>query len=216
MSTEDTIPQPAHSSSSSIRSLDLPDLEPVTRGHHLLSLPTYDPDVLLQSRSHVPSDELRGELRSHLNELREELVQLINEDYEEFISLGVGLRGEVHRLKRLEGPLLHLQDEIDVSTISATLTSVHQRVIEVPRDPPRDQPHVKSGDPRRDSESPVNEANEILLESMQKLFDAVTRIEVLDESVSRIGNEYSQIQYLLRKLETKGCSVISVLEPVSV
>lgn len=30
-------------------------------------------------------------------------MKLINEDYEEFLSLGIGLRGEEERLKRLEG-----------------------------------------------------------------------------------------------------------------
>jgi hypothetical protein len=107
-------PASPRSSSTSKPSLDLPALEPFSHDHPLLSQDTFNPDDLLQSRSHVPLEELRGELRSYLGVLREELVQLINEDYEEFISLGVGLRGEVGRLQRLEGPLDELQQEVKV------------------------------------------------------------------------------------------------------
>lgn len=107
-------PASPRSSSTSKPSLDLPALEPFSHDHPLLSQDTFNPDDLLQSRSHVPLEELRGELRSYLTVLREELVQLINEDYEEFISLGVGLRGEVGRLQRLEGPLDELQQEVKV------------------------------------------------------------------------------------------------------
>lgn len=95
-------------------SLDLPALEPLSHDHSLLSKASFSPDELLQSRSHIPLDELRGELRSYLGVLREELVHLINEDYEEFIALGVGLRGEVHRLSRLLAPLTELQQEVQV------------------------------------------------------------------------------------------------------
>lgn len=41
-------------------------------------------------------------------------MKLINEDYEEFLSLGIGLRGEEERLKRLEGPLQGVRKEIVV------------------------------------------------------------------------------------------------------
>jgi hypothetical protein len=53
----------------------------------------------------------------------------------------------------------------------------------------------------------------ILLEAMQKLFDAMIRIEGLDD-VLRIGNEYSQIRYLTRKLEAEGCALADTLQPV--
>lgn len=52
---------------------------------------------------------------------------------------------------------------------------------------------------------------------MYKLFEAVSRTEgLIDGNTLRIGNEYSQIKYLLRKLEAEQCSVVTVLEPVSV
>lgn len=115
LKSQSSMPDSPRSSTTSRPSLELPSLETLSHNHPLLSQPTFDPDALLQSRSHVPLEELRGELRAYLSVLREELVQLINEDYEEFIALGVGLRGEVQRLRRLEQPLLELQHEVDVS-----------------------------------------------------------------------------------------------------
>lgn len=120
---------PSRSSTSSRPSLDLP-LGSISL-HPLLSEPSFDPDSLLQSRSHIPLEELRGDLRSHLGVLREELVQLINEDYEEFIALGVGLRGEVQRLTRLELPLRELMSEVEVSQHVAWLTQAVVGLLEI-------------------------------------------------------------------------------------
>lgn len=85
-------------------SLDLPSLQPLSH-HPALTADAFDADAFLLSRAHIPLEELRGEFREYLAELREELTQLINDDYEEFISLGVGLRGEEERLLELCGPL---------------------------------------------------------------------------------------------------------------
>lgn len=105
------------SSTTSRPSIDFPALQPLDHRHPLLIQADYDPDGFLQTRAHVPLDELRGELRAYLSLLREELVQLINEDYEEFIALGVGLRGEAERLERLEMPLMDIHREVEVSRI---------------------------------------------------------------------------------------------------
>jgi hypothetical protein len=117
------------STSSSRPSLQLPALESISNSRPLLYQADFDPDRFLQTRSHVPLDELRGDLRSHLNVLREELVQLINEDYEEFIALGVGLRGEVQRLERLETPIQDLQEEIDVGLQQSAMRTIALKVI---------------------------------------------------------------------------------------
>ncbi|WVO15042.1 hypothetical protein L204_102686 [Cryptococcus depauperatus] len=101
------------SSSSSAHSLDLPSLQPLSHSHPLLSAPEFDVDAFLQSRVHIPLEELRSELRSYLEGLREELVKLINEDYEEFLSLGTGLRGEEDRLSRLSTPLEDVRMEVE-------------------------------------------------------------------------------------------------------
>ncbi|WVN87517.1 uncharacterized protein L203_102700 [Cryptococcus depauperatus CBS 7841] len=101
------------SSSSSAHSLDLPSLQPLSHSHPLLSAPEFDVDAFLQSRVHIPLEELRSELRNYLEGLREELVKLINGDYEEFLSLGTGLRGEEDRLSRLSTPLEDVRMEVE-------------------------------------------------------------------------------------------------------
>jgi hypothetical protein len=93
-------------------SVDLPSLQPLAH-HPALVADTFDPDDFLLSRSHIPLEELRGEFREYLADLREELTQLINDDYEEFISLGVGLRGEEARLLELREPLQYASGAVE-------------------------------------------------------------------------------------------------------
>lgn len=90
-------------------------LLPLSHDHPLLGVDDpaqWSVDEFLLSRSHVPLEELRGELRDYLARLREELGELINDDYEEFISLGLGLRGEGERLSALRQPLEELKGEV--------------------------------------------------------------------------------------------------------
>lgn len=93
-------------------SIDLPSLQPLAH-HPDLVAPTFSADAFLLSRSHIPLEELRGELREYLGVLREELTQLINDDYEEFIALGIGLRGEEERLKGLGEPLEQAKERVE-------------------------------------------------------------------------------------------------------
>lgn len=97
--------------------VDLPSLEPLSRSQALLDPETsteWDVDAFLLSRSDLPLDELRSELREYLAELREELGVLINNEYEEFISLGLGLRGEAEQLEEIRLPLQVLKNEVEV------------------------------------------------------------------------------------------------------
>jgi hypothetical protein len=96
---------------------DLPSLLPLSHDHPMLTASAEDwsVDDFLLTRLHVPLEELRGELREYLGVLKEELGGLINDDYEEFISLGLGLRGEGSRLEDLKYPLEALKVEVQVS-----------------------------------------------------------------------------------------------------
>jgi hypothetical protein len=97
---------------------DLPSLLPLSHEHPLLTASeSWDVDEFLLTRLHIPLEELRGELREYLGNLKEELGGLINDDYEEFISLGLGLRGEGGRLEGLRYPLEALKVEVKVSQI---------------------------------------------------------------------------------------------------
>lgn len=95
---------------------DLPSLLPLSHDHPMLSASAdeWSVDDFLLTRLHVPLEELRGELREYLGVLKEELGGLINDDYEEFISLGLGLRGEGSRLEDLKYPLEALKVEVQV------------------------------------------------------------------------------------------------------
>lgn len=92
----------------------LPSLEPLSHSQTLLDPDQWDVDAFLLSRSDLPLDELRSELREYLAALREELGDLINDEYEEFISLGLGLRGEAEQLEEIRLPLQVLKNEVEV------------------------------------------------------------------------------------------------------
>jgi hypothetical protein len=97
--------------------VELPSLEPLSHSQALLdpeSSDDWDVDAFLLSRSDLPLDELRLELREYLAALREELGVLINDEYEEFISLGLGLRGEAEQLEEIKLPLQVLKVEVEV------------------------------------------------------------------------------------------------------
>ncbi|EAL18864.1 hypothetical protein CNBI1250 [Cryptococcus deneoformans B-3501A] len=194
---------PPSSSSSPAGSLDLPSLQPLSHDHPLLTAPTFDPDAFLLSRIHIPLEELRGELREYLGELREELVKLINEDYEEFLSLGIGLRGEEERLKRLEGPLQGVRKEI---------VSVRDVLAE----------HQAKLQEKLDERAALRE-EKALLDLLQRLFDTLAKAEALldlphtdeletSKLVTRVAGEYSQIVYLMNKARTEECAIVNVVE----
>lgn len=101
--------------------IDLPSLEPLSHSQALLdpeSSDKWDVDAFLLSRSDLPLDELRSELREYLTALREELGVLINDEYEEFISLSLGLRGEAEQLEEIQLPLEVLKTEVEVCSLS--------------------------------------------------------------------------------------------------
>ncbi|KAJ9117561.1 hypothetical protein QFC22_004411 [Naganishia vaughanmartiniae] len=94
----------------------LPSLVPLSHAHPLLdpeSTKQWDVDAFLLSRSDLPLDELRTELRQYLASLREELGELINDEYEEFISLSLGLRGEAEQLEDIKLPLQVIKIEVE-------------------------------------------------------------------------------------------------------
>ncbi|WVQ84689.1 hypothetical protein IAT38_006844 [Cryptococcus sp. DSM 104549] len=196
-------PRLSTSSSTSAHSLDLPSLQPLSHTHPLLSAETFSADTFLLSRIHIPLEELRAELRGYLGGLREELVQLINEDYEEFISLGTGLRGEEGRLKRLEGPLESVRQEVE---------SVRDVLAE----------HQAKVQGKLDERAALRE-EKALLDLLQRLFETLSRAETLldqphpdehgsSKMVTRVAGEYTQVVYLLNKAKGEGCAIVSVVE----
>ena len=183
------------------RSFDLPSLQPLSHDHPLLSAPTFDADTFLLSRIYIPLEELRAELREYLAVLREELVQLINDDYEEFISLGIGLRGEGDRLRELQEPLKVLEEEAELVRDNL---KVHQDAIQ-----------------EKLEERSLLREEKTLLDMLQRLFDTLGRAESLldnDEedrlkSVVRAAGEYTQLIYLLGKASSEGCKVVQLVIP---
>ncbi|KAJ9104921.1 hypothetical protein QFC19_003716 [Naganishia cerealis] len=114
----------------------LPSLVPLSHSHPLLdpeSSAQWDVDAFLLSRSDLPLDELRTELREYLAALREELGDLINDEYEEFISLSLGLRGEAEQLEKIKLPLQVIRIEVEdirstfVASQNSLETLLHER-----------------------------------------------------------------------------------------
>jgi hypothetical protein len=107
----------------------LPSLVPLSHAHPLLdpeSSKQWDVDAFLLSRSDLPLDELRTELRQYLASLREELGELINDEYEEFISLSLGLRGEAEQLEDIKLPLQVIKIEVEVCIIDYCSRNIAQ------------------------------------------------------------------------------------------
>lgn len=130
-------------------------------------------------------------------------MKLINEDYEEFLSLGIGLRGEEERLKRLEGPLQGVRKEI---------VSVRDVLAE----------HQAKLQEKLDERAALRE-EKALLDLLQRLFDTLAKAEALldlphtdeletSKLVTRVAGEYSQIVYLMNKARTEECAIVNVVE----
>ena len=83
--------------------------------------PAFQPHLLLIRKSGVPLETLRGVLFGILKDLRGELIELINNDYSAFISLSTNLVGLSAYLDSIKKPLTHVQSEISVASLSASV-----------------------------------------------------------------------------------------------
>ncbi|KAG0300082.1 Conserved oligomeric Golgi complex subunit 2 [Linnemannia gamsii] len=165
----------------------------------------FDTDEFLSARRHLPLEELKSQLISHMKELKTELVELINSDYADFINLSTNLNGVDRMMEDLRKPLDRMKN--DAIAVKTNLESV-----------------VGSLEQKLEHRAEIREKKaslQLLLnisESVGKVegllhissgSEAASGLRDINESISvakrleRVAIEYNQMQYLV----TKGASL---------
>ncbi|KAF9935028.1 Conserved oligomeric Golgi complex subunit 2 [Linnemannia zychae] len=161
----------------------------------------FDTDEFLSARRHLPLEELKSQLISHLKELKTELVELINSDYADFINLSTNLNGVDKMMEDLRKPLDRMKD--DAISVKSNLESVVENL---------EQKLKHRADIREKKAS---------LQLLLNISESVAKVEGLlqissgsepaselregNESISvakrleRVAIEYNQMQYLVSK-----------------
>ncbi|KAG0278861.1 Conserved oligomeric Golgi complex subunit 2 [Linnemannia gamsii] len=165
----------------------------------------FDTDEFLSARRHLPLEELKSQLISHMKELKTELVELINSDYADFINLSTNLNGVDRMMEDLRKPLDRMKD--DATAVKSNLESV-----------------VGSLEQKLEHRAEIRE-KKASLQLLLNISESVGKVEGLlqissgseaasglrdtNESISvakrleRVAIEYNQMQYLV----TKGASL---------
>ncbi|KAF9975885.1 Conserved oligomeric Golgi complex subunit 2 [Actinomortierella ambigua] len=172
-----------------------------------LTAAEFDTDEFLSARRHLPLEELKSQLISHLKELRTELVELINSDYADFINLSTNLNGVDKMMNDVHRPLVKMKDS--ALTVQSNLNSVVETLKEK---------LVQRAEIREKKQS---------LQLLLNISESVSKVESLlristsgssgdgneglsdneqqQESIStakrleRVASEYNQMQYLVSK-----------------
>lgn len=165
----------------------------------------FDTDEFLSARRHLPLEELKSQLISHMKELKTELVELINSDYADFINLSTNLNGVDRMMEDLRKPLDRMKD--DAIAVKSNLESV-----------------VGSLEQKLEHRAEIRE-KKASLQLLLNISESMAKVEGLlqissgsetapglrdgNESISvakrleRVAIEYNQMQYLV----TKGASL---------
>ncbi|KAF9120120.1 Conserved oligomeric Golgi complex subunit 2 [Mortierella sp. GBA39] len=196
--------QPHHdASSATVADSDFPLSTGIDRT--ALIAADFDTDEFLSARRHLPLEELKSQLISHMKELKTELVELINSDYADFINLSTNLNGVDRMMEDLRKPLDRMKD--DAIAVKSNLESV-----------------VGSLEQKLEHRADIRE-KKASLQLLLNISESVAKVEGLlqissgsetpsglrdgNESISvakrleRVAIEYNQMQYLV----TKGASL---------
>ncbi|KAG0365000.1 Conserved oligomeric Golgi complex subunit 2 [Mortierella sp. AD032] len=165
----------------------------------------FDTDEFLSARRHLPLEELKSQLNSHMKELKTELVELINSDYADFINLSTNLNGVDRMMEDLRKPLDRMKDDaIGVkSNLESVVGSLEQKLVH------RAEIREKKASLQlllniSESVAKVEGLLQISTgsETASGLRDANESISVA-KRLERVAIEYNQMQYLV----TKGASL---------
>ncbi|KAF9428441.1 Conserved oligomeric Golgi complex subunit 2 [Podila epigama] len=91
-----------------------------------LVAPDFDTDEFLSARRHLPLEELKSQLITHMKELKVELIELINSDYADFINLSTNLNGVDRMMDDLQKPLDRMK--ADANAVKSNLQSVVEKL----------------------------------------------------------------------------------------
>ncbi|ORZ16738.1 oligomeric golgi complex component, COG2-domain-containing protein [Lobosporangium transversale] len=95
-----------------------------------LIAPDFDTDEFLSARRHLPLEELKSQLISHMKELKTELIELINSDYADFINLSTNLNGVDRMMEDLRKPLDRMKGDTIIvrSNFQSVIDSLQQKL----------------------------------------------------------------------------------------
>ncbi|KAK3806415.1 MAG: oligomeric golgi complex component, COG2-domain-containing protein [Benniella sp.] len=166
-----------------------------------LIAPDFNTDEFLSARRHLPLEELKSQLTSHMKELKTELIELINSDYADFINLSTNLNGVDRMMEDLRKPLDRMKN--DAITVRTNLQSV-----------------IDSLEQKLQYRAEIRE-KKASLQLLLNISESVGKVEALlqisgssdasaglrdgNESISvakrleRVAIEYNQMQYLVSK-----------------
>ncbi|KAG0025530.1 Conserved oligomeric Golgi complex subunit 2 [Podila clonocystis] len=164
-----------------------------------LIAPDFDTDEFLSARRHLPLEELKSQLSTHMKELKTELIELINSDYADFINLSTNLNGVDRMMEELQKPLDRMKD--DAIAVKSDLQSV-----------------VNNLEDKLKHRAEIRE-KKMSLQLLLNISESVAKVEGLlqisgsenlgprdgNESISvakrleRVAIEYNQMQYLVGK-----------------
>ncbi|KAG0326541.1 Conserved oligomeric Golgi complex subunit 2 [Podila horticola] len=139
-----------------------------------LIAPDFDTDEFLSARRHLPLEELKSQLSTHMKELKTELIELINSDYADFINLSTNLNGVDRMMEELQKPLDRMKD--DAIAVKSNLQSV-----------------VDNLEDKLKHRAEIREKKT----SLQLLLN-ISDISVA-KRLERVAIEYNQMQYLVSK-----------------
>ncbi|KAF9327840.1 Conserved oligomeric Golgi complex subunit 2 [Podila minutissima] len=139
-----------------------------------LIAPDFDTDEFLSARRHLPLEELKSQLSTHMKELKTELIELINSDYADFINLSTNLNGVDRMMEELQKPLDRMKG--DAIAVKSNLQSVMDNL----------EDKLKHRAEIREKKT-----------SLQLLLN-ISDISVA-KRLERVAIEYNQMQYLVSK-----------------
>ncbi|KAF8906500.1 oligomeric golgi complex component, COG2-domain-containing protein [Gymnopilus junonius] len=211
---------------------ELPEHEPLSHADKFLSAKVFSIEEFLLARSHIPLPDLRAELRQYHAELKEELVKLINDDYEAFISLSTDLHDEGARLGRLRHPLASLKVEVleSKSDLQALQDTIHSKLIK--RSKLREEKSllhlllkISESVTRLESLLSITSPDQVAKEQVEIRDMKFTIYSPHPEDSSderfrgnrakhlgRVGVEYTQLLYHVRKAQAENCSFITEIQ----
>ncbi|KAG0367637.1 oligomeric golgi complex component, COG2-domain-containing protein [Gamsiella multidivaricata] len=166
-----------------------------------LIAPDFNTDEFLSARRHLPLEELKSQLISHMKELKTELVELINSDYADFINLSTNLNGVDRTMEDLRKPLDRMKDDAIAvkANLQSLVNSLEQKL----------QHRAEIREKKASLQLLLNISESVAkvegLLQISSTSEAPTGLRDTSESISvakrleRVAIEYNQMQYLVSK-----------------
>ncbi|KAF9437111.1 Conserved oligomeric Golgi complex subunit 2 [Entomortierella beljakovae] len=159
----------------------------------------FNTDEFLSARRHLPLEELKSQLISHMKALKNELIELINSDYADFINLSTNLNGVDKMMDDLQKPLDRMKG--DATNVRENLQSVIESLEQKLQHRAEIREKKSSLQLLLDISGSVAKVEGLLQISSSSESSAGLRdnSESVAKRLERVAIEYNQMQYLVTK-----------------